>query len=607
MKNVNKLLAEVGINLNFNLPETTVQEFMCKVSPNLALQLLKKRNAILQTLPNHTMGLESGMREVLNNLQNTTVFFERNFDHNILMTPVGFGETYFDKCVRTLTSLTQTPPPISGRFMAWLLLGDKTNNTIPDNIYANFERACATIGLVDEFRSTFSPESTQPSTNLKLLTALNLVHEANTPPGHFGTSSAMEVIKFGAKVTSLLSAPMTFGTRALDLNDPTPLYDMALARLGKLTGIKCMVNLTSLADLLLLGVVPKEPIFLEPESYQNLVSSIGVQFSDIESYTLIQNYVKQKDVKSNNSMVCMQTLNSSFAEVIKGKVTPKEESVMLRVYTDLLTRIPEYVIDHHTPEEFEMLTSYIKPLLRSYHGTFSGVLSALTAWHDIRLKLNEKADMEMKEKTDTPLAKLMTKSRLQAEELIAEITPFLFEDRKLTSEEINEVLSQAEHETYLLALLALENQIDLEGVFDNPDEITSLTVNKTPASQTFPPEPEVTDTPLQIKLENPSDEVKVVKYVLDRLNDKLKYQGGDLDNVLQQYFSTRPVSIDTVIRCLVLLPKSVDTSGLSEEIKTTYETLVAGNGTMQIESFPTLGQSIAEGLYLALLPVVPAW
>lgn len=602
MKDVNHLLAALDINLNFNLPETNVQEFMCKVCPNLALQLLKKRNEILQALPDYTMVLESGMREVLHNLQNATIFFERNFNHNILTTPVGFGETYFDKCLRSLTSLTQTPPPIAGRFMSWLLLGDKTNNTIPDNIYANFERACATIGLVDEFRSTFSPESTQSSINLKQLTALNLVHEANTPPGHFGTSNAIEVIKFGAKVTSLLSAPMTFGTRALDLNDPTPLYDLVLAHLGKLTGIKCTSKLTSLADLLLLGVV-KEPIFLEPESYQNLVSSIGVHFSDMETYTLIQNYVKQKDVKSNNSMVCMQTLNSSFAEVMKGKVTSKEERVMLRLYTDFLTRIPEYVIDRHTPEEFEMLTPYIRPLLKSYHGTFPGVLGGLTAWHEIRGKLNEKVDMEMKEKTDTPLAKLMTKSRLQAEGLIAEITPFLFEDRQFTSEEINEVLSQAEHETYLLALLALENQIDLEGVFDDFNEIKIPIVNKTPASQTFLLEPEVTDTPLQIKLESPSDEVKVVKYVLDRLNDKLKYQGGDLDNVLKQYFSTRPVSIDTVIRCLVLLPKSVDTSGLSEEIKTTYEGLITGKGTMQIESFPSLGQSIAEAIYLALNPL----
>ncbi|QGZ14428.1 hypothetical protein [Photobacterium phage PDCC-1] len=48
MKDVNHLLAALDINLNFNLPETNVQEIMCKVCPNLALQLLKKRNEILK-------------------------------------------------------------------------------------------------------------------------------------------------------------------------------------------------------------------------------------------------------------------------------------------------------------------------------------------------------------------------------------------------------------------------------------------------------------------------------------------------------------------------------------------------------------------------------
>ncbi|QGZ14429.1 hypothetical protein [Photobacterium phage PDCC-1] len=555
------------------------------------------------------------MVDALNLLQNSTGFFNRNFNHNIISAPLAFGETYYNKCVRTLSTLTQVPPPVSETFMHWLVLGETVNKTLPSNVYSNFEYACSSIGLGESFKAVFTPDVTNSSFDAKKITALDLTNCLNQTSVSHGSVQAAQLAEFGMRVTNLISAPIPFGTRALDLSDPTPLYELVLKHLGKLSGVKYEPKLISLTNLLLLGEIPKEPILLEPKNYQKLLSNFGAQYSNMETYALIQTYVRPASTSpniaqllgcagtSNRPSFCLQSIEHAFNTVAEEKFSRKEARLLSRLYSDFHTREPEYIVTHYELEDFMKLDCYIRSLLQKYHGTFGGVLKGVTAWHEIRGKLNEKADMEMKEKTDTPLAKLMTKSRLQAEAVIAETTPFLFEDRQLTSEEINEVLSQAEHETYLLALLALENQIDLEGVFDNPDEITSLTVNKTQSSQTSLPEPEITDTPLQIKLEKPSDEVKVVKYVLDRLNDKLKYQGGDLDNVLQQYFATRPVSIDTVIRCLALLPKSVDTSGLSEEIKTTYEGLIAGKGTMQIESFPSLGQSIAEAIYLALNPL----
>lgn len=615
MKNVNKLLAEVGIALDFELPETNVKDFMSKICPNLALQLIKQRNEILKSLCNYTVSLELQMVDVLNLLQNSSVFFNRNFNHNIMSAPVAFGETYYAKCVRTLSALTQTPPPASETFMHWLVLGETVNKMLPGNIYSNFEYACSSIGLGESFKAVFSPDTTNSPFDLKKITALDLTNYLAQTTGYHGPEQTTQLSQFGVRVTNLISQPMSFGVRALDLNDATPLYELVLKHLGKLSGVKYEPKLISLTNLLLLGEIPKEPILLEPENYQKLLSNIGVQFSDMETYGLIQTYVRPGSTSpniadllgrmgtSNGPSFCLQSIEDAFNMVTAEKFSREEARLLSRLYSDFHTREPGYVITHYELEDLIKLDSYIRPLLQRYFGTFGSLLGGVSAWHNIREKLQAKKDAEEKAKEDTPLAKLMTKSRLQAESLIADTTPFLFEDRQYTSEEIQTVIEFAKDEVYLLALLALENQINLEGVFDNVNEIKIPIVNNTPAQQTSLSESETPEATFQVKLQSSTDEVKVVKYVLDRLGDKLKYQGGDLDNVLNQYFSARPISVDTIIRCLVLLPKSEDTLGLTEEIKTTYETLITNKGTMQIESFPTLGQSIAEALYLALSPL----
>ncbi|QCW23271.1 hypothetical protein HWC35_gp063 [Vibrio phage USC-1] len=615
MKNVNKLLAETGINLTFELPETNVKDCMSKICPSLALQILKHRNEILKNLCKYTVSLGLQMHDMLNLLQNSTGFFNRNFNHNIMSAPVAFGETYYTKCVRTLSALTQTPESVSETFMNWLVLGETTNKTLPTNIYSNFEYACSSIGLGENFRNTFSPGVAGLSFDVKKITALDLTNHLNQTSGHYGSSQATQLVEFGMRVTNLISTPISFGTRALDLGDPTPLYELVLKHLGKLSGVKYEPKLISLTNLLLLGEIPKEPILLEPQNYQKLLSNFGVQYSNMEAWSLIQTYVRPVSVSpnitqplegmgmSNGPSFCLQSIEHAFNTVAAEKFTRKEARLLSRLYSDFHTREPEYVVTHYELEDMIKLDAYIRPLLQKYYGTFGGELEGVTAWHGIRTKLEIKNQAEEKAKEDTPLAKLMVKSRLQAEELIAGSTPFLFEDRQFTSEEIQTVIEHAKDEVYLLSLLALENQINLEGVFDDSNVIDIPTFDNAPSEQVFLPTEDLAETQPQIKLESVSDEIKVVKYTLERLSDKLKYQGGDLDNVLREYFNTRPISIDTVIRCLVLLPKSQDTLGLTEEIKTTYKTLVAENGTMQIESFPTLGQSIAEALYLALSPV----
>ncbi|QAU04307.1 hypothetical protein [Vibrio phage 2 TSL-2019] len=615
MKNVNKLLVEVGIVLDFELPETNVKDFMSKICPNLALQLLKKRNDILKSLCNYTVSLELEMVDALNLLQNSTGFFNRNFNHNIISAPLAFGETYYNKCVRTLSTLTQVPPPVSETFMHWLVLGETVNKTLPSNVYSNFEYACSSIGLGESFKAVFTPDVTNSSFDAKKITALDLTNCLNQTSVSHGSVQAAQLAEFGMRVTNLISAPIPFGTRALDLSDPTPLYELVLKHLGKLSGVKYEPKLISLTNLLLLGEIPKEPILLEPKNYQKLLSNFGAQYSNMETYALIQTYVRPASTSpniaqllgcagtSNRPSFCLQSIEHAFNTVAEEKFSRKEARLLSRLYSDFHTREPEYIVTHYELEDFMKLDCYIRSLLQKYHGTFGGVLKGVTAWHNIRVKLQAKKDVEEKAKEDTPLAKLMTKSRLQAEEFIAGTTPFLFEDRQYTSEEIQTVIEHAKDEVYLLALLALENQINLEGVFDDVNEIKIPIVNNTPAEQPILSQSEAPEATFQVKLQSSTDEVKVVKYVLDRLGDKLKYQGGDLDNVLNQYFSARPISIDTIIRCLVLLPKSEDTLGLTEEIKTTYETLIANKGTMQIESFPTLGQSIAEALYLALSPL----
>ncbi|UPT53879.1 hypothetical protein [Vibrio phage phiKT1019] len=499
--------------------------------------------------------------------------------------------------VDILTKIHCLPPHTAGVIMRAFLFNQPSPNQLPLEMKAHLAKFYSSQSMEDMFEALFNACLVNNETNtdfLRKLTSIQSLTYLNGTGSFEDQQRGLLIEGFVNKVRAVVSFAYGGGNVAFDLGNDSPLYSLALNSLFKSLMVADINVATQVLDLLLFNNKPAMVIELDPNQFSRLKTLIEFMSLSESHHTNIKNSIKCSNAMSGpisimgqpvrygfqSVLLLEQELTGLFNSVTTGMwVTPEERQHYLNLYLNFHTKDKEYMVMNYSRNDLSKLDRVIRILLEQNPGKYNSVLEALTCWHGIKVEHTHRFDTGRRNAT---LETLVQSAKLEAYAILEKHTAFLFENRKLTHDELEKVKSCCGVQEYRLALSMLE--------LETPDIDLSSEPSKEP----------VMFTPVQLKVDNIDDACKVAKFVFDSLEDKVLYQGGDLNNVFRRYLEAREVNFSTLVYGLSLLFTNKEYQLFANRITKVYEDMVTNNSPQF--SATDLDAKIAEALYKALTP-----